>query len=271
MSSCPFTFLSLISLLHYQFLFIICFCFVLSLLPSHDININKFPVISPPGYPPSPASWRRSPGSLPPPTPPAPDYPSSLPPPSPLHPPPSPLHPLQNLDTPNSAGLGGLDINVNPSASSFNSFMSSPSPSYSSTNTGLDNMLTGGGNSLSGNNNNNTNSSISQRGKLTQLLTQSTTPEPLHSPASSEGRRPVGPIAGRSRRISGQIGSSGQNPVSSSGSNTNPGSVGLPTSIASLSVDMPGLSGNSTGSSSEQEIHQSPTEGPGESPQQVSE
>lgn len=156
----------------------------------------------------------------------------------------------------------GLDINVSHQLSSSGfpqSFLSAPSPSYS---TGMDlnshqqqNMA-----SLAGSNSNNNNASVSSH-RLCQLLTQNTAPEHLHSPASVDGRR-----SARGHQVAGQIGSAlTPNSVSSTNTALASSSVGM----ASLGMDLhrPGSS-NSAMKSPDDHLHQSPTEGPGQSPPQ---
>lgn len=100
----------------------------------------------------------------------------------------------------------------------------------------------------------NNNSGLSSH-RLCQLLTQNTTPDPLHSPASMDGRRVA---VSRNQQGSG-------NPVSSSNCNLMSSSVGM----ANLGMDLnQASSSNIVMRSPDDHLHQSPTEGPGQSPPQ---
>ena len=165
-------------------------------------------------------------------------------------------------------------------------------------NSNISNLLNSAMNvSNSGNNN-------SLPGKLSMLLTQTSTPDPLHSPASGDGRRPIVSSRGNinSRGLSGgqmhlatmnaACVSSAANMIGLSNSQIISTSMA---SMSSISVDMPGsqtnnnfgmgnnslmssmvvnsssgggMGSHSGGLKSPDVLHQSPTEGPGQSPQE---
>ena len=200
------------------------------------------------GYPPSPAGWGRSPASVQPATPTsAPEYSQS---------------PLNTIDSAQTAtGLANLDINSTssvsssgfPQSSSYN-IASTPSPSSSSflTNPGLD--INGG---MGG-----------QQGKLSILLTQGSHGPDTGAgeaaslgPAATSNRRAVA-AAARARRASGQIGSttSSSSARLPKGGNNNNSSNNPVSSTNHIS------GANALKSPLDDHLHQSPTEGPGQSP-----